>query len=587
MAALTPPFVLLDDARPDGAPARLYQAPVEIIRADTIGEVAPALARLRDARRRGLEAAGFLAYEAGAAFEPALGAPTATRGPLLWFGLFDGFTTPAPDMVQQLLGDPDGVWVGQPETCVDRAGHAAHVAALQRLITAGDIYQANLTHRAQLPFLGDPLALYARLRSASAAGFGAVVATGEETLLSLSPELFFALKGDQLSCRPMKGTARRGASASGDAAAANALKEDAKQRAENLMIVDLMRNDLARVAVAGSVAVPALFEIESYPTVHQMVSVVTATLAPGRDAIDVLAALFPCGSITGAPKIRAMQAIAEVEHAMPPRGAYCGAIGRIAASGDAVFNVAIRTLTIADGAQTAMLGTGGGIVADSVAAAEWDETQAKTAFLARGARPFDLIETMAFDPDDGLRRVDAHIARLQASARCFGFPFDRHGARNELQAATFRLRVPSRVRLLLSPTGAIAIETAPAPAHPDEPVAVTIMPLPVSPGDFRLRHKTTARAFYDDARRAQAGFEVLFTDGAGFLTEGSFTHVFARKAGVLTTPPLARGLLPGVLRAEMLARGEVVEGDITPEDLRGGFFIGNAVRGLIAAIVAS
>lgn len=586
MAAPCPPFVLLDDARPGGAGARLYQAPVDVIRADTIDAVAPALAALRRARARGLEAAGYLAYEAGAAFEPVLGLPARTTGPLLWFGLFESFTTPDVDMLAGLLGDPAGIWVGAARPMVDSASHAAQVASLQRLIANGEIYQANLTYRAKVPFQGDPLALYAQLRAASGAGFGAIVATGDATLLSLSPELFFALAGNKLLCRPMKGTARRGASASDDAAAAAALKADAKQRAENLMIVDLMRNDLARVAVPGSVAVPALFEIEHYPTVHQMVSQVTATLATGRDAIDVLAALFPCGSITGAPKIRAMQAIAQAERDLPPRGAYCGAIGRLDAGGDALFSVAIRTLTIANGATEALIGTGGGIVADSQSAAEWDEASAKTAFLTRGATRFDLIETMAFDPDTGLQRLESHLARLHTSAEQFGFALDRHAARNELQAATFRLRAPSRVRLLLSPSGAIAIETAPAPPPPSGPVPVAIAPLPVSSSDFRLRHKTSDRGFYDDARRASGAFEVVFANRAGLLTEGSFTSIFAPKNGVLTTPRLAHGLLPGVLRADLLATGIAVEGDLTADDLDDGFFIGNALRGLIPAFVA-
>lgn len=586
MAALTPPFVLLDDARPDAPPARLYRDPVEIIRADEIGELPAALAALRAARARGLDAAGFVAYEAAAAFEPVLGIPAQTAGPLLWFGLFDGYGQPGPAGLSALLGEPAGVWVGAPKPLVSAAGHAAQVAEIQRLISAGDLYQANLTYRAHVAFLGDPLALYARLRAASAAGFGAVVATGEQMLLSLSPELFFALEGTALRCRPMKGTTRRNDCAAQDAQAAAALKADAKQRAENLMIVDLMRNDLARIATPGSVAVPALFEIERYPTVHQMVSDVTAQLAPGRDAIDVLAALFPCGSITGAPKIRAMQAIAEVERAMPPRGAYCGAIGRVDAGGDAAFSVAIRTLTIASHAQVAMIGSGGGIVADSQSAAEWDEANAKTAFLARGAGRFDLIETMAFEPDFGLRRLDLHLARLGNSAQCFGFSFDRHAARNELQAATFRLRAPSRVRLLLSSSGAIAIETASAPPRLEAPVAVAIMPLPVATSDFRLRHKTTDRDFYDAARRASDRFEVAFTDAEGFVTEGSFTNIFVMQNGVLTTPPLRRGLLPGVLRADLIARNEAVEADVLPADLGAGFFIGNALRGLVPAFVA-
>jgi para-aminobenzoate synthetase/4-amino-4-deoxychorismate lyase len=347
------------------------------------------------------------------------------------------------------------------------------------------------------------------------------------------------------------------------------------------MIVDLLRNDLSRVARAGSVAAPALFQVETYPTVHQLVSTVTAELSPGKDAVDVLAALFPCGSVTGAPKIRAMEVIEQVEQSVP-RGAYTGAIGRIDAGGDAVFNVAIRTLVLPKGAGVATVGLGGGIVADSTAEAEWRECMDKGAFLPSPRRP-DLIETMAFDPQHGMELLERHLARMKASAAAFGYKFDRHGARNELQAATFALRVPSRVRLVLAPSGAIAIETGRMPPVPTTPVDVAIVPLPVDPGDYRLRHKTSDRGFYDAARAAAGVFEVIFADPNGSLTEGSFTSLFVERDGVLVTPTLGAGLLPGVLRAELLEAGRAVEGVVTADDLRGGFWIGNALRGLIAA----
>jgi len=343
-----------------------------------------------------------------------------------------------------------------------------------------------------------------------------------------------------------------------------------------------MRNDLSRVAVAGSVAVPALFAVETYPTVLQMTSTVTAALAPGKDAIDVIEALFPCGSITGTPKQRAMEVIAEVEDT--PRGLYTGAIGRIDAGGDATFNVAIRTLTI--GNDRASLGLGSGIVADSRADEEWAECLAKGAFVTAGQRRFDLIETMAFDPEAGIARLERHLARMKASAECLGFSFDRHDARNELQAATFRLRAPRRIRLVLAASGALAIEVAPLPESPAGPVAVHIVPRPVGPRDFRLRHKTSDRAFHDAARRAAGTDEVIFTDEDGYLTEGSFTSLFVERDGVLVTPPLSRGLLPGVLRAELIETGLAVEAELTAADLAGGFLIGNAVRGLLPAIVA-
>ena len=579
---LTPPYVLLD-ARPGGPPARLYRTPIRIVVARTPAEVPSALAAVRAGVAGGLQAAGYLAYEAGLALVPHVaGAGERTDGaPLSWFGLFEGHETLDAEEVAALLPDPAGAWAAPPQPAITRAAYDDALAQILEFIAAGDIYQANLTFDAAVPFAGDPLALYARLRRQADASFAAVIATGEAMMLSLSPELFVACEGDRLTCRPMKGTAARGRDPAADRMLAEALASDAKQRAENLMIVDLMRNDLARVAVPGSVAVPSLFTIETYPTVHQMTSTVTATLTDGRDAIDVVEALFPCGSITGAPKQRAMQVIAGIEpHA---RGAYCGSIGRIDSTG-ALLNVAIRTITIRDGRAT--MGLGSGIVADSRADDEWAECLAKGAFVAAGQRRFDLIETMAFDPAAGLLRLEAHLARLKASADTFGFAFDRHAARNELQAATFRLRAARRIRLVLAPSGAIAIEVSAMPPPPDGPIAVAIVPLPVEPADFRLRHKTTDRAFYDRARRAAGTAEVVF-EVDGVLTEGSFTSLFAiRDDGMLVTPPLARGLLPGILRAAVIAEGRAVEGDVARADLARGFFVGNAVRGLMRAHVA-
>lgn len=563
-----PPFVLLDDARPGGAPARLYRDPLEIVAANTSEQVEAALDRIRRATAQGLHAAGYLDYE----------------GSALWFGLFRGFDTLSSDRVEALLADPAGAWAGVPEPQI---GWPAYRDACERVldyIRAGDIYQANLTFRATLRYAGSEPALFALLRKRARAGYGALVATGSRWLLSFSPELFFALEGDQLTARPMKGTAARTGDPAADVASATALAADAKQRAENLMIVDLMRNDLATVAQAGSVAVPQLFRVESYPTVHQMISTVTARLRPGLDAVDALRALFPCGSVTGAPKIRAMQIIGDVEQGA--RGIYTGAIGRLDANGDAMFNVAIRTL-VCDGQGRAVLGLGSGVVADSQARAEWEECLAKGAFVTAGETPFDLIETMRFDPLDGIAFLERHLSRMKASARVLGFPFDRHTVRNELQAATFRLRHPARIRLLLGASGAIAIGASPLPPEPSVPARVAVRPLPVEPADFRLRHKTSRRAFYDRAREAAGTWEVLFTDPDGYLTEGSFTSLFVERDGTLVTPPLARGLLPGVLRAELLDSGRAVEGDLTPADLAHGFFLGNALRGLVAAVTVA
>ncbi|RYY32545.1 MAG: aminodeoxychorismate synthase component I, partial [Sphingomonadales bacterium] len=354
------------------------------------------------------------AYEAGHALEPRLAGLSRTDAdaPLLWFGLFETVERLAPDAIAARLPDPAGAWVGRPAPRISRSDYDAAFARVHDWIEAGDIYQANLTFRAAVRVIGDPLAAYAAIRSRAAAGYGGIVWTGSDWLLSFSPELFFALRQGELIARPMKGTTPRGATPEADEAARGELAQDEKQRAENLMIVDLMRNDLARVARPGSVAVPQLFHVEHYPTVHQMVSTVTAALGEGLDAVDTLAALFPCGSITGAPKLRAMQVIAEVEK--DARGVYTGAIGRIDANGDAKFNVAIRTLSIEDGAAT--LGLGSGVVADSSPAEEWRECLVKGSFVTAGETPFDLIETMRFDSRSGIALLERHLARMKASA---------------------------------------------------------------------------------------------------------------------------------------------------------------------------
>lgn len=533
-------------------------------------EVGPALERLR-----GRHAAGYVGYEAGHALEPRL-APLA-RGadgpPLLWFGLFEEWEEVD---AAALLPDPAGAWAGRPRPRVGRDDHQAAIAAALDHILAGDIYQANLTFPAEVATAGHPLALYAAIRPRARAGWGGIVFTGEHWLLSFSPELFFTLEGRRATARPMKGTAPAGSDP-------EALRGDPKQRAENLMIVDLLRNDLSRLSKPGTVKVPALFEVETYPTLLQMTSTVTAELEEGRDAVDLLGAIFPCGSVTGAPKIRAMEIIAALEREQ--RGPYTGSIGRLAPDGGAAFNVAIRTLVLADGASVARLGLGSGIVADSVAADEWRECLAKGDFVAT-ARRFDLIETMRFDPQEGIAELDRHLARMKRSAEALGFAFDRHHARNELQAATFFLREARKLRLLLAPGGALAIEARPLPETPEEAVAVTLSPLPVEPEDFRLRHKTSDRRFYDEARAAAGSFEVAFVDRDGFVTEGSFTSLFLKRRGRLLTPPLARGLLPGVLREALIDEGRAEEADLRAEDLADGFFIGNAVRGLIRARLA-
>lgn len=615
------PFILLDDgsATQTGG-ARLYQAPQEVVVARHAAEVAPALARITVLAEAGLWCAGTIAYEAGLALEPRLAplAPprTGADGPLVWFGAFAGCQRlPAAQVPGWLAAHADASLpsrLGPLEPALSPGGYARAFAAMRAAIVAGDIYQANLT----LPLLGhwqgDPLAIYAALRGAGGGAHGALVCDGTHWLLSFSPELFFATEAGEVMVRPMKGTRPRGATPQHDAALAADLATHPKDRAENLMILDLMRNDLARIAVPGSVRVEAPFAIESYPTVHQMVSTVRARLKPGVGAVEVLRALFPCGSVTGAPKIRAMELIDA--HEAAPRGAYCGAIGHIdpptagAANeaGGAAFNVAIRTLRLSpDGAGpgfpgggTAVLGVGSAVVADSACLAEWRECGVKGGFVHQpkaelaqavaGIAQFDLIETMRFTPEEGVPLLALHLARIGASADALGFTFDRHAARNAIQALCFAAEDACKLRLMLARSGATSLEIAPLPAPLDAagPVPCAVLPLPVEAGDWRLAHKTSDRGFYDAglaAGRAAGAGETLFIRDDGRLTEGCFTSLFVEREGRLHTPPAPLGLLPGVLRAHLLAEGRAVEGEVTLDDLAHGFFIGNALRGLMPA----
>jgi para-aminobenzoate synthetase/4-amino-4-deoxychorismate lyase len=595
------PFILLDDARAKGAaPALLYEKPAAIFAAYRAEDVLPTLrSAMAELDRVGGQLAGYLAYEAGLALEsrlmPLAGARSGNAGPLVWLGLFAEAREIAAPQVPAWLAEhsSEDASIGPLEPQLSQGAYREAFETLQSAITAGDIYQANLTYPLAGSYRGDPIALYRQLRGAANAGYGGLLFDGSDWLLSFSPELFVALDGEDAKVKPMKGTRPRGADPASDAALADDLAQSVKDKAENLMIVDLMRNDLSRVAEPGSVQVDKPFAIESYPTVHQMVSTVRARLNDNAGPLELLQAIFPCGSITGAPKIRAMELIDQVER--DARGPYCGAIGRIDAAGDAAFNVAIRTLRlnpIENGQGKAVLGVGSAIVADSDAMAERRECEVKAGFVRRSssdltAPQFDLIETMRFEPESGIALLEGHLSRMKTSASELGFEFDRHDARNQIQALSFELEQPARIRLLLSRSGAIALETGPVPAVADAPVDCIALPLPVDPSDWRLAHKSSDRGFYEDAlaaaQAAKAQEAVLVRDD-GLVTEGSFTNVFVEgEDGMLRTPPAALGLLPGVLRDHLIAEGKAVEAELTLNDLEQGFLLGNAVRGLFSA----
>ena len=601
-------FVLLDDARAQGAhDARLYVAPVETVIARTTEAVLPALDRIAALAGAGHYLAGYIAYEAGLALEPHL-APLAARrtgadGPLVWFGAFAGYQMiPAEDVpdwlaAQAIAGQHSAIGPLEPQLSI--GGFAQAFAALHEAIVAGDIYQANFTLPLAGSWRGDPLAIYAGLRGTASAGHGGVVHDGCDWLLSCSPELFFSRRGDDVLTRPMKGTRPRGQTRAADVAQAQELATSAKDRAENLMIVDLLRNDLSRVAQPGTVQVADAFAVETYPTLHQMVTTIRASLTPGRNAADLLRALFPCGSITGAPKIRAMELIDAVER--DPRGAYCGAIGRIDpphanGAGEAAFNVAIRTLRLTGGEAgtgRAVMGVGSALVADSACLPEWRESLSKGGFVRQPASEptasvarFDLIETMRVAPDGGIALLDRHLARLGASAVELGFACDGDALHRAIRALGSTASAAAKLRLVLARSGAFSLELTELPPAVHEPVACVVLPLPVDPGDWRLRHKSSDRSFYEAGLRtatAHGAQEALFIRDDDVLTEGCFTNIFVARDGVWLTPPASLGLLPGVLRAAMLADGSAREAELQLDDLTAGFAIGNALRGLIPA----
>jgi len=467
--------------------------------------------------------------------------------------------------------------VGGLQPAIDEEAYVATVNRIKRLIFEGDCYQVNLTFPLDFEWFGSPLALYARLRQQQPVRYGGFVGDARHGLLSLSPELFLERRGDRLLTKPMKGTAPR-------SSLAEQLRHSEKDCAENLMIVDLLRNDLGRVADQGSVVVDRLFDIEEYPTLWQMVSEVSANVG-GRSFGEIMGALFPCGSITGAPKIRAMQIASELE--TTERGIYTGALGWLAPDGDFRLNVAIRTLELgADG--RGKLGVGSGIVADSQPAAEWQECLLKSRFLRDCDPGLLLIETLRRE-DGQYPRLAGHLERLRRSATWLGFPCD------EARVAELLAEQPSagiwRVRLTLAKDGSVDVQAFQLVVEPSGTRRAELAATNIESNHALRRHKTTDRALYDEALKALDGdpqlFDVVFLNERGEVAEGARSNVFVERDGVLLTPPLASGALPGVLRAALLADGRAREAFLWPGDLADGFWLGNALRGLVQVSLRS
>lgn len=559
----------------------LYRDPLQVLVADRMDAVLPVLATVDTAvNTQGVHAAGFIAYEAAAALGLAT-QPGLDSLPLVWFGLY---AAPQPVDVPRATGDyAFHDW--QP--ALDRDTYTAAIHHIKAAIARGDTYQVNYTFPVHARFEGDPWALFAGLVQAQQAQHTAYVDTGRFVICSASPELFFELDGDRITSRPMKGTAVRGRTLAEDRAQISWLQQSEKNRAENVMIVDMIRNDIGRVARIGSVAVPRLFDVERYPTVLQMTSTVTGrSTAPLR---DILAAMFPCASITGAPKVRTMQIIRELEPR--PRGVYTGAIGTIRPGRQVQFNVAIRTVTIDQQAQRAIYNVGSGIVWDSDAAEEYEECRLKSRVLVAHRPQFDLLESLLWTPDAGYFLLGYHLERLADSADYFGIPLADGAALAELERLAQGLDVPCKVRLLVDGHGRVRSQGVSLDSGAMvEPVRVGLAAQPVDPGDVWLFHKTTRRAVYDAARASRPDCDdVLLWNTAGELTEASSSNVVVRLDGALVTPPVASGLLAGTFRRQLLADGVMVERPLPLSDLARAaeIYLINSVRGWRTAVLVA
>lgn len=597
MEQLTTPFVLLDDcsAQADRQQSLLFDGAEHTIVAHSIDEVPGALARIDALVKEGYYVGGWISYEVAASFEGRLDAILTPKPlePLIWMIATRNPHKLSGSDVDQLLsvssfGD---MTIVVSDDIPSFPEYNDKMDSIHGYIQAGDVYQINYTFDQPFKLAGSSTALYAALREKQPVHFGALIKTGDLDILSLSPELFIECKEGKLTARPMKGTAPRGQDKKSDEAIADAMLTDEKSRAENLMIVDLLRNDLSRIAEAGSVKVPTLFEIEKYQTLLQMTSTIEATLCPSKNPSEILAALFPCGSVTGAPKIRAMEIIAELEDR--PRGVYCGAIGYFAPDGDFTLSVPIRTATISRDQQGNMtkgsMGIGSGIVADSEAAAEYGECSLKARFLTELNPDCDLIETFKWTAGDGFVRLDQHLERLAKSAAAFYRPIDLDEIRGKLLDHVKGLTAPQRMRLTLSRSGMVQITSSTmADSSTQQRPTICLAARRVLSSDLFLRHKTSMRDLFDTVRgeaiKKHGVIDVIFINELDEVTQGAISNIFAEIDGVLITPPLESGLLGGIMRQTILdGPRQTKEEKLTKSDLKGAtnLYICNSVRDLV------
>lgn len=553
---------------------------------------------LEECLDRGYWLAGWLSYEAGYGFEKTLtaaGEPPGFPGPLAWFGAYRAPSRFSEEGVRELFEkraalfpfDPDEL--SAPHFDLDEETYIGKIGLIREEISKGNVYQVNFTGRYRFSFPGCPQGLFRAMRGTQPSSFMAFVNNGEHTLLSLSPELFFRLSGREIETMPMKGTARRGGSGEEDERIRTNLGKCGKNLAENLMIVDLLRNDLGRICTPGTVGTSGLFRMETYPTLHQMVSTVRGVVNERAGLREIFRALFPSGSVTGAPKIKAMQLVRDLEDGS--RGIYTGTIGFITPDREMVFSVAIRTLELFG--TRGVYGSGSGIVWDSLAREEYSECRLKAKILTGLCeKEFTLFETMLWS--QAYLWLGEHLDRMASSASELGFPWTREGALSYLERLGEELRISGgrfRVRFTLSPDGSFSSVCEPA-EHAASPslVRLCIAGERLDSSNPLLRHKTSERGLYDRyvAAAAEKGYgEVLFLNERGELCEGAISSVFIRKGGRFFTPPLSSGLLPGVYRRYFLAtRPYASEKIITLPDLHDAemIFIGNSLRGLRQAV---
>lgn len=554
-----------------------FRAPLEVLAARSPGDVPAVIAEAeRRVREHDVYAAGFVTYEASKAFDEALVTHARAALPPACFGLFEK------PLISERLEQAGSSAAAQHHWRMSggRDDYRRAIAAIREHIALGNTYQVNFTVRQHASGIRDAWSLFVNV--AADAPYAAFIECEDHAIVSASPELFFDLDGERLTCKPMKGTAARGLTLEADNALRDALLASEKNRAENVMIADMLRNDMGRIAVPGTVVPAAMFEAEKYATVWQMTSTITATTHASIG--EIFAALFPCASVTGAPKVASMRLIAALEDS--PREIYTGAIGFMAPARKARFSVAIRTAWIDRRTRQGTYGVGGGIVWDSDADEEYTECLDKARVLAAGTRrrDFDLLESLLWTPRGGWFLRDEHLRRLSDSAAYFDFPFDRENASGELDRFARQLPAqPCKVRMLLRRDGAVALSHSElADAPPGSMLRLGLAREPVDAGDPFLYHKTTERSVFERARRQVRDCDdVLLWNREREITESTVANVVVRLRGRLVTPPVVCGLLPGTLRAKLLGEGRIVEERIPLEELEQAeeIFLINSVRG--------